>query len=209
MSFELILPFLRPVEALLLDESVSEILGNPDASWWCERDGIIEPERTISFDAGKLRTGLEVIANQLGKRLDEDNPLLDARLPDGSRLAAGIPPVADPAPALAIRKFTSRHYTVDDLIVRGTLTRPLADFLAEPICSGKALLIMGGTGTGKTTLFERDFQDSLKTPRAKQIAPTLRIRRGPSRDGKDAAEQPAKKPVAGVESTASVRVSKA
>ena len=152
MSFELILPFLRPIEPLLLDDSISEIMGNPDASWWYERDGILHREKTVSFDAGRLRTGLEVIANQLGKRLDEDNPLLNAQLPDGSRLAAVIPPVVRPAPALAIRKFTSSHYTVDDLIARGTLTRPLAEFLAEQIRGGKTLLISGGTGTGKTTL---------------------------------------------------------
>ena len=152
MSFELILPFLRPIEPLLLDESISEIMGNPDASWWYERDGIIHREKTISFAAGKLRTGLEVIANQLGKRLDEDNPILHAQLPDGSRLAAVIPPVVRLTPALIIRKFTSRHYTVDDLIARGTLTRPLADLLAEQIRNGKTLLISGGTGTGKTTV---------------------------------------------------------
>ncbi len=152
MSFELILPFLRPIEPLLLDDSISEIMGNPDASWWYERDGIIRRESTISFAAGKLRTGLEVIANQLGKKLDEDNPILHAQLPDGSRLAAVIPPVVRLTPALVIRKFTSRHYTVDDLIARGTLTRPLADFLAEQIRGGKTLLISGGTGTGKTTL---------------------------------------------------------
>jgi pilus assembly protein CpaF len=136
----------------LLDESISEIMGNPDASWWYERDGIIHQETSISFDAGKLRTGLEVIANNLGKKLDEDNPLLHAQLPDGSRLAAVIPPVVRPAPALVIRKFTSRHYTIDDLIARGTLTRPLAEFLEEQIRSGKTLLISGGTGSGKTTL---------------------------------------------------------
>jgi pilus assembly protein CpaF len=152
MSFELILPFLRPIEPLLLDDSISEIMGNPDASWWYERDGIIRRESTISFAAGKLRTGLEVIANQLGKKLDEDNPILHAQLPDGSRLAAVIPPVVRLTPALIIRKFTSRHYTVDDLIARGTLTRPLANFLAEQIRSEKTLLISGGTGTGKTTL---------------------------------------------------------
>jgi energy-coupling factor transporter ATP-binding protein EcfA2 len=152
MSFELILPFLRPIEPLLLDDSISEIMGNPDASWWYERDGIMRQEATISFNAGQLRTGLEVIANQLGKKLDEDNPLLHAQLPDGSRLAAVIPPVVRPAPALTIRKFTSRHYTIDDLIARGTLTQPLADFLGEQIRSGKTLLISGGTGTGKTTL---------------------------------------------------------
>jgi pilus assembly protein CpaF len=152
MSFDLILPFLRPIEPLLLDESISEIMGNPDASWWYERDGIIHQEATVSFDAGRLRTGLEVIANHLGKKLDEDNPLLHAQLPDGSRLAAVIPPVVRPAPAVTIRKFTSRHYTVDDLIARGTLTRPLAELLEEQIRSGKTLLISGGTGSGKTTL---------------------------------------------------------
>src|SRR6202166_3563089 len=133
MSFELILPFLRPIEAPLLDEHDSEIMGNPDVSWSCERDGKLCQEPTISFDADRLRTGLEVIANQLGKKLDEDNPRLHAQLPDGSRLAAWIPPLVSPAPAIAIRKFTSRNYTVDDLIARGTLTQPLAGFLAEQI----------------------------------------------------------------------------
>ena len=152
MSFELILPFLRPIEPLLLDDSVSEIMGNSDASWWYERDGIVSPDLSIHFDAGPLRTGLEVIANQLGKRLDEDNPLLHAQLPDGSRLAAVIPPVVRPAPALTIRKFPSRHYTIDDLIDRGTLTSQLAEFLAGEIQSGKTLLISGGTSTGKTTV---------------------------------------------------------
>ena len=152
MSFELILPFLRPIEPLLIDESISEIMGNPDASWWYERDGIVRREPSISFAAGPLRTGLEVIANQLGKKLDEDNPLLHAQLPDGSRLAAVIPPVVRPAPALTIRKFPSRHFTIDDLIARGTLSRPLADLLATEIRTGKTLLISGGTSTGKTTM---------------------------------------------------------
>src|SRR5258707_13684618 len=154
MSFELILPFLRPIEPLLLDESVSEIMGNPDASWFFERDGILCREPNISFEASRLRTGLEVIANQLGKKLDEDNPRLQAQLPDGSRIAAWIPPLVSPAPAIAIRKFTSRNYTVDDLIARGTLTQAIADLLAEQIRSGKRLLISGGTGTGKTTLLQ-------------------------------------------------------
>ena len=80
MSFELILPFLRPIESLLLDESVSEIMGNPDASWFYEREGKLCRDSGISFDVDRLRTGLEVIANQLGKRLDEDNPRLQAQL---------------------------------------------------------------------------------------------------------------------------------
>ena len=152
MSFELILPFLRPIEPLLLDESVSEIMGNPDSTWWFERDGILCRDATIEFDAARLRTGLEVVANRLGKKLDEDNPLLNAQLPDGSRLAAVIPPVVRDTPAMVIRKFTSRRYTVEDLIARGTLSRPLAEFLAAQIEDGKTILISGGTGTGKTTL---------------------------------------------------------
>jgi len=152
MSFDLLLPFLRPIEPLLLDESISEIMGNPDASWWYERDGIIRPEGSVRFDASKLRTGLEVIANHLGKRLDEDSPLLHAQLPDGSRIAAVIPPVVRPAPAVTIRKFTSRRFTIDDLIARGTLSRSLANYLGGQIRIGKTILISGGTATGKTTL---------------------------------------------------------
>jgi pilus assembly protein CpaF len=152
MSFELILPFLRPIESLLLDETVSEIMGNPDGSWWSEREGVLQRESSITMRSDSLLTGLEVIANQLGKRLDEDSPILHAQLPDGSRIAAVIPPVAKPAPAVTIRKFTSRHFTLANLIARGMLTHPLADFISNQISAGKTLLISGGTSTGKTTL---------------------------------------------------------
>lgn len=152
MSFELILPFLRPIEPLLLDESISEIMGNPDGSWWSEREGVLQRECSIAIPRDSLQTGLEVIANQLGKRLDEDSPVLHAQLPDGSRIAAVIPPVAKPAPAVTIRKFNSRHFTLDDLITRGTLPGQLADFVSTLIRAGKTLLISGGTSTGKTTL---------------------------------------------------------
>jgi pilus assembly protein CpaF len=152
MSFELPLPFLRPIGPLALDESISEIMSNPDASWSTERDGRLDHEPRISFDAGKLRSGLEVVATQLGKKLDEDNPLLNTQLLGGSRLAAVIPHVVRPSPALTIRRFTSRHYTVDDLIARGTLTCPLADCLAEPIRRGKTLLISGKTAIGEAIL---------------------------------------------------------
>ena len=176
MSFDLILPFLRPIESLLLDESVSEIMGNPDASWWCERDGIVSPEASVRFEASKLRTGLEVIANHLGKKLDEDNPLLHAQLPDGSRIAAVIPPVVRPAPALTIRKFTSRRFTIDDLISRGTLRRSLADFLSDQIRNGKTILISGGTGTGKTTLLNILAQGIPEQDRIVVIEDTAELR---------------------------------
>lgn len=131
MSFELILPFLRPIEPLVLDDSISEVMGSPDSSWWCGRDGIVRWQDAVSFDAARLRTSLEVIANPLGKRLDEHDP----------------PPVIRPAPALTIRKFKSRGSRVDDLIARGTLTRPLANFLEEQIRDGNTLLISSETGS--------------------------------------------------------------
>jgi pilus assembly protein CpaF len=143
---------MRPIEPLLLDENVSEIMGNPNSTWYAERAGRMEPQPGVAFDSGSLRTGLEVIANNLGKKLDDDNPLLNAQLPDGSRLCAYIPPAVKPAPGLTIRKFTSRHFTVDDLIAHGSLTTQLAGFLQDLVRSGKTLLISGGTGTGKTTL---------------------------------------------------------
>ena len=90
MSFELILPFLRPIEPLLLDESVSEIMGKPDSTRSFERDGILCRDASVEFDASRLRTGLKVVANRLGKKLDEDNPLLNAQLPDWSRLAQSL-----------------------------------------------------------------------------------------------------------------------
>jgi pilus assembly protein CpaF len=152
VSFDLIVPFLRPIESLLLDESISEIMGNPDGSWWLEREGMLCPEPSICFKPGKLRTGLEVIANRFERKLDESHPLLEVQLPDGSRLAAVIPPVVRPGPALTIRKFNSRHFDVQDLIDRGTITAAMAEFLGLRIAAGKTLLISGGTGTGKTTL---------------------------------------------------------
>ena len=152
MSFDLLIPFLRPIEQLLLDDDVSEIMGNPNGTWYAEREGQMVPLPDVSFEPASLRTGLEVIANNLGKRLDEDNPVVEAQLPDGSRICEYIPPAVKPAPGLTIRKFTGRHFTADDLIARGTLTRWLAGFLADEIRAGKTLLISGGTGTGKTTL---------------------------------------------------------
>jgi pilus assembly protein CpaF len=152
MSFELILPFLRPIEPLLMDAEISEIMGNPDSSWWYEREGIIHRAADIQFSANGLLTGLEVIANKLQKRLNTEHPLLNAQLPDGSRLAAVIPPVVRPGPALVIRKFNSKHFTIEDLIERGTLSRELAFRIGAEIASGKTILISGGTGSGKTTL---------------------------------------------------------
>jgi pilus assembly protein CpaF len=152
VSFEVILPFLRPIEALLASQTINEVMVNPDSSIWIEEAGQIRSLPDIHFDEGALLTGLEVIANRFGKKLDADSPILNLRLPDGSRMAALVPPVVNPRPLLTIRKFTSRGFTVRDLIERQMLTESQADMLREAIEHGDNLLISGGTGAGKSTL---------------------------------------------------------
>lgn len=152
MSFEIIVPFLKPIEHLLQSETISEIMVNPDSSVWIEEDGRIRPQPGIRFEAGALRAGLDVIANRFGKKLDADSPILNLRLPDGSRMAAMIPPVVNPEPLMTIRKFTSRNFAMPDLLDRRMLTEVQADTLANAIHRGDNLLISGGTGSGKTTL---------------------------------------------------------
>jgi len=152
MSFEVILPFLSPIQDLLEAESVSEIMVNPDGNVWVEEAGAIQPASTIRFEEDALLTGLEVIANRFGKKLDADSPIMNLRLPDGSRLAAIIPPIVNPNPMLTIRRFTSRNFTIRDLIERKTLTETEAETLIEGVRRGDNVLVSGGTGSGKTTL---------------------------------------------------------
>ncbi len=152
MSFEIILPFLKPIRHLLEAETVSEIMINPDSSVWIEEDGKIQLLAGIRFDDGALQTGLEVIANKFGKKLDADSPILNLRLPDGSRLAAMIPPVVNPRPMMTIRRFTSRNFAMHDLIERKSLTEAQAETLVNCVRRGDNLLISGATNSGKTTL---------------------------------------------------------
>jgi len=117
-DLDLLISFLQPIKELLLDDSVSEIMGNPNGQWWFERSGKLEHSEIV-FDAKALRTGLEVIANKLSRKFDEAHPLLNAQLPDGSRLAAVLPPVVRPNPAVTIRKFSkvrffAAHLAKDD-----------------------------------------------------------------------------------------------
>jgi pilus assembly protein CpaF len=152
MSFELILPFFRPIQDLLLDDDISEIMGNPDGAWSFEKQGRLAHAEGVGFDFKSLQTGLEVIANHLGKQLDREHPLLNVQLPDGSRLAAVIPPVVRPGPAVTIRKFRQKRYTISELIETGSITGEMAEFLRIQVQDGMTLLISGGTGSGKTTL---------------------------------------------------------
>jgi pilus assembly protein CpaF len=152
MSFEIIIPFLKPIEHLLVSKTISEIMVNPDGTVWIEETGHIRLLPDIRFEEDALHTGLEVVANKFGKKLDADSPILNLRLPDGSRMAALIPPVVNPQPMVTIRKFTSKNFTIHDLIERKTLTEAQAETLTELVRRGDNLLISGGTGSGKTTL---------------------------------------------------------
>jgi len=152
VSFEIIIPFLKPIEQLLARKTVSEIMVNPDGSVWMEERGRIVLQSGVRFDDGALLTGLEVIANRFGKKLDADSPIMNVRLPDGSRMAALIPPVVNPQPMMTIRKFTSRNFTIHDLIERKTLTEAQAETLTKHVQRGDNLLISGSTSSGKTTL---------------------------------------------------------
>lgn len=152
MSFEVIIPFLKPIEPLLVSRTVSEIMVNPDGSVWMEESGTIKPVSEMRFEEGVLLTGLEVIANRFGKKLDADSPILNLRLPDGSRMAALIPPIVHPQPMMTIRRFTSRGFTMEDLIERRMLTAEQGQQLTDAVRRGDNLLISGGTGAGKTTL---------------------------------------------------------
>jgi pilus assembly protein CpaF len=152
MSFEVIIPFLKPIKHLLEAETVSEIMVNPDSSVWIEENGQIQSLPGIRFDDGALQTGLEVIANRFGKKLDADSPILNLRLPDGSRMASMIPPVVNPRPLMTIRKFTSRNFTLSDLIRIGMLSEEESETLTTAVREGQNILIAGGTGSGKSTL---------------------------------------------------------
>jgi pilus assembly protein CpaF len=152
MSFDIIIPFLKPIEPLLMSSTVSEIMVNSDGAVWMEENGHKQLLPNIRFAEGALSAGLEVIANRFGKKLDADSPILNLRLPDGSRLAAIIPPVVNPHPLVTIRKFTSRNFTIRDLVSRGMLTPELAETLAERVRRGDNILIAGATASGKTTL---------------------------------------------------------
>src|SRR5438094_550970 len=140
-----------PLEPLLRDDSVTEVMVNNFDRIYVERLGKIERTNAAFADNSHLLRIIDKIVSQIGRRVDEASPMVDARLPDGSRVNAIIPPLALKGPTLTIRKFSRDPYTMDDLISFGTLTPKAAQFLAA-CCRGKLnVLISGGTGTGKTT----------------------------------------------------------
>ena len=151
-GFELILPFLRPIEHLILDPDISEIMLNGPESVFIEQNGYLKPVPDVKLSDKSLMIAVKNIARRLGDDISEAKPILDSRLPDGSRVAAVIPPCSVNGVTLTIRKFNARHFTLADLIRTATLPERLASELIRLVLDQKNILISGGTGTGKTTL---------------------------------------------------------
>jgi pilus assembly protein CpaF len=141
-----------PLERLLADDSITEIMVNGPFEVWVERQGRLS-ETTVRFtDESHLRRIINKIVAQVGRRIDEATPLVDARLPDGSRVNAVIPPLSLSGPIVTIRKFSKKRLTMDDMIKLGTLSTETVEFLQRCIFAELNILISGGTGSGKTTL---------------------------------------------------------
>jgi pilus assembly protein CpaF len=143
---------LGPIQQLLEDPTITEIMVNGYQTVYVERLGVITLTPLRFLDEEHLRRVIERIVARVGRRIDESSPLVDARLSDGSRVNAIIPPLAVHGSSLTIRKFSERPYSVDDLIGFGSFTRPMAEFLEGCVQAKLNVLVSGGTGTGKTTL---------------------------------------------------------
>jgi pilus assembly protein CpaF len=151
-GFETILPFLKPIEHLILDDSISEVMVNGADRVFIEKDGFVQEVKGVALGDKALMVAVKNIARRLGNDISEAKPILDSRLPDGSRVAAVIPPCSLGGVTLTIRKFNARHFEMNDLIRCGTLNQQLANRLEDYVLQRKNILISGGTGTGKSTL---------------------------------------------------------
>ena len=151
-GFRLILPYLRQIENLILDPEISEIMINSPSDIFIEKQGVMERVLGVTIPTDQLRVAVQNIARSLGDDISEEKPILDSRLPDGSRIAAVLPPCSIHGITLTIRKFNIRNFTIADLIRIGTITEEMAAYLQAAIAGRKNILISGGTGTGKTTL---------------------------------------------------------
>lgn len=143
---------LGPLEDLLAEPEVTDILVNNKDEVYVERNGRLQRTDKRFLSENHLHSVIERIIAPLGRRIDESSPMVDARLPDGSRVNAIIAPLAVGGPVLSIRKFSRRRYTLEDLIRMGTLTEPMARFLHACVLLRKNIVIAGGAGSGKTTL---------------------------------------------------------
>ena len=143
---------LGPLEMLLQDPSISDILVNRHSQVYIEREGRIEETDVVFRDDKHLMQIIERIVSAVGRRIDESTPMVDARLQDGSRVNVIIPPLALDGPCMSIRRFRTDRLGADDLVDRESLTRPMLDFLRGTVSARLNIIVSGGTGAGKTTL---------------------------------------------------------
>jgi pilus assembly protein CpaF len=141
-----------PLERLLADDSVTEIMVNGPEEIWIERQGRLHDTLVRFNDESHLRRIINKMVGQVGRRVDESSPMVDARLPDGSRVNVIIPPLSLSGPLVTIRKFQTKRLNLDEMIRLGTLTDESVEFLTRCIDARLNVVISGGTGTGKTTL---------------------------------------------------------
>ncbi|MEM7695240.1 MAG: CpaF family protein [Pseudomonadota bacterium] len=142
---------LGPVEPLLKDDTVADILINGHNTVYVERAGVLEPTPIRFKDEAHLMRIIQKIVAAVGRRVDESSPMVDARLPDGSRVNVAIRPIAVDGPAVSIRKFSKRPYSLDRLVEIGSTREPIARVLSAAVKGRMSILISGGTGSGKTT----------------------------------------------------------
>ena len=143
---------LGPLEDLLADETVTEVMVNCSDDIYIERAGRIEKSEVIFTSDKAVLAAIERIVAPLGRRIDESSPMVDARLADGSRVNAVIPPVALRGPSLSIRKFSKRKLSGDDLLQYGSVNRQMLEFMQVAVRERRNIVVTGGTGSGKTTL---------------------------------------------------------
>jgi pilus assembly protein CpaF len=143
---------LGPLEAFMRDPTVTDILINGPKTVFVERNGLLEKGHVAFHDDRHLIQIIQRIVSKVGRRVDETTPMVDARLPDGSRINAVIPPLALDGPLVSIRRFGTRPFRVADLLERGSLTSDMVTFLSACVKGKINLVISGGTGSGKTTL---------------------------------------------------------
>jgi pilus assembly protein CpaF len=143
---------LGPLEPLLRDPGISDILVNTHKNVFVERKGVLERVTATFQDDAHLLRVIDRIVSRVGRRVDDSSPMVDARLADGSRVNAIIPPLAVDGPLLSIRRFPSDRLKADDLVSLGAMTKPMLDFLSHCVRAHLNCIISGGTGAGKTTL---------------------------------------------------------
>ncbi|MDX1755299.1 MAG: CpaF family protein [Marinobacter sp.] len=141
-----------PLEPLLADGRINDILVNGPQDVFVEIAGVLQRTSVRFIDDDHVIRVIRRIISPLGRRLDESSPMVDARLPDGSRVNAIIPPIALDGPSISIRKFTQKHLTAHDLVNTGSMTPECLDLLINAVESRRNILVSGGTGTGKTTI---------------------------------------------------------